>query len=446
MGVAQEQQPQLGIVNRTQCSGFWRYDFNYTTTDIDEETPIVLSAAIFLSTEIHNKTKEAKGLALMNHYTITSNYERPTNVSGPFTLEGFIQGSDYIIIESDGIGFGLTVDRKQPYLKGRATARTNIDALLAGQTLLEEEGIGFGEVVVNLGYSQGGHSGMWVNRLVAEGYRSDELPKINYCLIGGGPYDMYAHYQKLATDGTSYYPVAISLILNGIIDDFTTETISHDDVFKLEFTERIPEWFDSKKYKSTAINSMIYENFGGSEESGLPINAIVTDAFFHPEGTDMEKACQWLKNNSLVYDEWSPEHTDAIKFIHSQNDEVVPYVNMENMAQFLRDNGYNAFTIDDNQYQPHRHRTVLCSAGCNGISVIRPRWGGYRSCHRLRLHWQTYRRLLYRRLPIDATSIALRCLPTTGTRHLHHRQQKSCEAITGGERVGLSSRRFFLNC
>ena len=202
MGVAQEQQPQLGIVNRTQCSGFWRYDFNYTTTDIDEETPIVLSAAIFLSTEIHNKTKEAKGLALMNHYTITSNDERPTNVSGPFTLEGFIQGSDYIIIESDGIGFGLTVDRKQPYLKGRATARTNIDALLAGQTLLEEEGIGFGEVVVNLGYSQGGHSGMWVNRLVAEGYRSDELPKINYCLIGGGPYDIYAHYQKLATDGT----------------------------------------------------------------------------------------------------------------------------------------------------------------------------------------------------------------------------------------------------
>ena len=348
MGVAQEQQPQLGIVNRTQCSGFWRYDFNYTTTDIDEETPIVLSAAIFLSTEIHNKTKEAKGLALMNHYTITSNDERPTNVSGPFTLEGFIQGSDYIIIESDGIGFGLTVDRKQPYLKGRATARTNIDALLAGQTLLEEEGIGFGEVVVNLGYSQGGHSGMWVNRLVAEGYRSDELPKINYCLIGGGPYDMYAHYQKLATDGTSYYPVAISLILNGIIDDFTTETISYDDVFKPEFTERIPEWFDSKKYKSTAINSMIYENFGGSEESGLPINAIVTDAFFHPEGTDMEKACQWLKDNSLVYDEWSPEHTDAIKFIHSQNDEVVPYVNMENMAQFLRDNGYNAFTIDDN--------------------------------------------------------------------------------------------------
>ena len=164
MGVAQEQQPQLGIVNRTQCSSFWRYDFNYTTTDIDEETPIVLSAAIFLSTEIHNKTKEAKGLALMNHYTITSNDERPTNVSGPFTLEGFIQGSDYIIIESDGIGFGLTVDRKQPYLKGRATARTNIDALLAGQTLLEEEGIGFGEVVVNLGYS-------WLKAIVAMSYR-----------------------------------------------------------------------------------------------------------------------------------------------------------------------------------------------------------------------------------------------------------------------------------
>ena len=54
---AAQEQPQLGIVNRTQCTGFWRYDFNYQTTDSDGETPIVLSAAIFLSTKFHEKTE-----------------------------------------------------------------------------------------------------------------------------------------------------------------------------------------------------------------------------------------------------------------------------------------------------------------------------------------------------------------------------------------------------
>ena len=40
-------EPFIGIVNRTDCGGFWRYDFNYETVDVDGETPIVLSAAIF---------------------------------------------------------------------------------------------------------------------------------------------------------------------------------------------------------------------------------------------------------------------------------------------------------------------------------------------------------------------------------------------------------------
>ena len=96
----------------------------------------------------------------------------------------------------------IDVERNQKYLQGRATARIDIDAFLAGRKLLEEEGFDYDDVVLNLGYSQGGHSGMWVNRLVAEGYRSDELPKIDYCIIGGGSYDMYSHYKKLTEENS----------------------------------------------------------------------------------------------------------------------------------------------------------------------------------------------------------------------------------------------------
>ena len=178
--VAESTEPVIGIVNRMDCGGFWRYDFNYETVDADGETPIVLSAAIFMTHEVHDKELKAKGCGLINHYTITDDTHRPSNVNSGFTLEGIFANSNYFMIESDGFGFGLDVKNNQKYLQGRAAARVNIDAFLAGRKLLEAEGYEYEDVVLNLGYSQGGNSGMWVNRLVAEGYRSDELPKIDY--------------------------------------------------------------------------------------------------------------------------------------------------------------------------------------------------------------------------------------------------------------------------
>lgn len=71
-----------GIVARTQTNGgFWRYDFHYTTVDIDMKTPIVLSAAIFMSQAVHDKEATSPGLALMNHYTITRDADAPTSVT-----------------------------------------------------------------------------------------------------------------------------------------------------------------------------------------------------------------------------------------------------------------------------------------------------------------------------------------------------------------------------
>ena len=74
--VAESTEPVVGIVNRTNCGGFWRYDFNYETVDADGETPIVLSAAIFMTKSVHDKEIKAKGCGLINHYTITDDKQR----------------------------------------------------------------------------------------------------------------------------------------------------------------------------------------------------------------------------------------------------------------------------------------------------------------------------------------------------------------------------------
>ena len=42
------EEPVIGIVGRTECGGFWRYDFNYKTVDADGKTPIVLLSLIHI--------------------------------------------------------------------------------------------------------------------------------------------------------------------------------------------------------------------------------------------------------------------------------------------------------------------------------------------------------------------------------------------------------------
>ena len=352
IAVAETTEPEIGIVNRTDCGGFWRYDFNYETVDTDGETPIVLSAAIFMLPEVHDKTVKAKGCGLLNHYTITADKDCPTHVSGVFTMEGILSGTNYFIIESDGFGFGIDVEHNQKYLQGRATARANIDAFLAGRKLLEEEGYEWSNVTLNLGYSQGGHSGMWVNRLVAEGYRSEELPKIDYCIIGGGSYDMYAHYQQLAQDNLTQYPVAIPLICSGMMDAGGSK-VKNEDLFTDDLVTHLSELYDTKLHDTDYINDFILGLYGHADDRELPIDQMMKPAFFDESSEVMEEIICHLKQNSLVYDSWKPENTDRITFVHSKNDEVVPYVNQENMASHLLESGYETFDIDDSCKEKH---------------------------------------------------------------------------------------------
>ena len=242
-------------------------------------------------------------------------------------------------------------------MQGRATARVNIDAFLAGKQLLKDEGYQFQDVVLNLGYSQGGSMGMWVNRLVAEGYRSDELPKIDYCVIGGGPYDMYAHYRKLAEDNVSQFSVALPLIMSGMIDA-GGKVVKYEDVFLNDFAQVLPELLDSKAHNTIYINEYIYNNFGNAIDRSLPIDKIAKPAFFDEQSDAMRSIISLLKENSLVYEAWKPDNTDSISFVHSTADEAVPILNMTNMEAHLISNGYRSFDI---HYYEGQHTTTAMS-------------------------------------------------------------------------------------
>lgn len=337
---------ELGIYNKTDLGDFWRYDFRYLTTDTDGVSNITLSAAIFMHKDLQSRKKKGKGCILLNHYTITNDADRPTNASQIATLEGALTVSTYFIIESDGIGFGLTKDRRQPYLQGRTLGKANIDAFIAGRKLIDEEGLTYDATVVNMGYSQGGFIGAWVDRLVSEGYRSDELQKIDYSFIGGGPYDIYATYLEAIKDSITHYPVALPLVLSDLWADNSLD-IKPQDLLTQELLDHLQEWFDSKKYSTDSINTMIYRLFDSNEKTGISVGKLFNMNLWDSDGTMVqEKIRPWMESHSLTYDNWMPSRTDTITIVHSKGDEVVPFINALSLEKQFKRMGYTSYNID----------------------------------------------------------------------------------------------------
>lgn len=361
-GASAQTDPAEGIVSVTNLGGsreVRRINFNYTSVDSDNETPLLLSGAVYISGELYDRRKNATGWLMLNHFTITDNAACPTENTSLLTLEGQLaQQTDFIVVAPDNLGFGLTRSRPQAYLNGEVTAKQSIDALLTARRLLEEEGYDAGDRVVNMGYSQGGHSAMWVSRLVEEGYRGEELSHIDYAIVGGGPYDITGIYRRLIEENHTQYPVALPLILYGCLDREETN-FGVEDVFAPELVGKLPLWFDSKELTTTEINDSIYQALGSDGRVGIETSRIVTVDVMTPESELMKRLIPYFDRNSLVYDSWTPTKTDSIFFVHSRADEVVPFLCMENMGDFLTRQGYEDFSVDDSSPLGHTSTGTL---------------------------------------------------------------------------------------
>ncbi len=337
---------ELGVYNKVYLHDtFWRYDFRYLSNDL-EGKPVVLSAAIFMNKTLANKKQDGKGCILLNHFTITDNADRPSNVTKLTKLEGALQSTKYFIIESDGIGFGNTVDRPQPYLQGRTLGKADIDAFIAGRKILDEEGFKYDDVVLNMGYSQGGYVGTWVDRLVAEGYRHDELPKINYSFLGAGSYDIWATYKDIIKETVTHYPVALPLVLWDIVNDETTG-VKYEDVLTQSYLDKISEWFDKKTYNTDSINNMAFRLYNTTVDEGISTNLLFTEQLWNPNSDMVQNHIKpWMIEHSTPYGDWAPVNTDTITFVHSRTDEVVAPVNAYSISEFYKKQGYTHFDVD----------------------------------------------------------------------------------------------------
>ncbi len=254
-----------------------------------------------------------KRYILVSHYTIGSNAEAPSNC---FSLEGLVARLGYALVIPDYEGYGITADRIHPYLMMNLTAMQVIDMFIAVRKYMEARGIRpEHDDIYLMGYSQGGATTMAVQRLLEAGYPYGEDVNIRRVFAGGGPYDVKATYERFVTTNEASYPVAVPLVLQGMIYGAKLK-ITCEQMMAKRVYENMDEWVNSKKYCTKKINEAI---------GSYVTSEILSPTSMNQNSSEVAELYQAMTDNSIVSYSWCPQA--PVYMLHSIDDETVPYTN-----------------------------------------------------------------------------------------------------------------------
>ena len=266
--------------------------------------------------ELLPKKGVPKRMILVSHYTVCSNAEAPSNC---FSLEGMLVKDGYGLIIPDYLGYGVTAKEVHPYLVMDLTARNVLDMYLAVRPWLEAvERIPDDPNLDLMGYSQGGATTMAVQHLIETEFWDKEdmdYVSLHRVFAGGGPYDVKATYERFVTTDTAGYPVAVPLVLQGMIKG-NKLNMELSDMMKPFLCEHIDEWINSKHYTSAQINQLI-----GSKVT----HELLTDEAMEQKSEKVAELYKAMTVNSIVSQNWEPQA--SVYIMHSIDDETVPYTN-----------------------------------------------------------------------------------------------------------------------
>ena len=265
------------------------------------------------------KGRKPKRLILVSHYTVGSNAEAPSNC---FSLEGVLVKLGYGLIIPDYMGYGITADQIHPYLVMMQTANDVIHMYFAVREWLKAVDMSpeYDDIYL-MGYSQGGATTMAVEYLAEVAYGDPEDPlyiPLHRVFAGGGPYDVKATFERFINTDLSGYPVAVPLVLQGMIKG-NNLNMQLSDMMQPWLCEKMDEWINSKRYTTAQINSFI----------GTTVtHELLTQEAMKQTSDKVAELYKAMTVNSVVNYHWQPQ--SSVYIMHSMDDETVPYTNATN--------------------------------------------------------------------------------------------------------------------
>jgi len=349
-----------------------RVNYTYYSVDVDGVTPRKLSSALVFPKDLFKrqhkvwyswedeKQYDAAGLMLIPHFTIACAKEAPTKTTkmeleGPLTVLCSKSEMNYILVSPDFSGFGVDEAQPQAYMLGEVSAQQALDGLEAAKKVLQMMAYTYGPNQVLVGYSQGGHTAMSIQRKLS---REGLAQPFRLTCAGGGPHDVGGMIDSyLQPDATTKYPCAIPLIFVETASAMHLN-LDYSKVFRKALSSKMVKWITEKKLTTTEINDSIARVLGADLKEGIKVSDILNTDYVTRSNPEMADFFEVMEDNTLT-EGWQPISGSQFYLYHSADDQVVPFFCYEHMRSYLETTGGTDIQLESDVSQGSHQEAAI---------------------------------------------------------------------------------------
>ena len=306
-----------------------RYVYEYPSKDADGK-PVTISGVIMIPSNVVDGSAPCDGILLFNRATLCSPDDAPSTGNSEL-INGLIVNPlkpNYILIMSDFIGYGSSIDKPSFYHSGDVNARNSLDGLVAARKLLTDNQIPMGKYLFNLGFSQGGSETLYVAKLRDMEYK-DKGITITKSFAGGGPTDYVIAYKEYVKRDWCEDCKDVVMMLISAVENLHLN-IDYKDLFKE------PLATGTKEYIKTKTKGTL-SDYGVNMEDSL--SHLIQPAYMDLE-SDQAKAFMAALEKINLMNGWDIDTTQRYFIEHSRHDNYVPIQCVRAIIPWMREKGF----------------------------------------------------------------------------------------------------------
>ena len=306
-----------------------RYVYEYPSKDADGK-PVTISGVIMIPSNIVDGSAPCDGILLFNRATLGSPEDAPSTGNSEL-INGLIVNPlkpNYILIMSDFIGYGSSIDKPSFYHSGDVNARNSLDGLVAARKLLTDKQIPMGKYLFNLGFSQGGSETLYVAKLRDMEYK-DKGVTITKTFAGGGPTDYVIAYKEYVKRDWCEDCKDVVMMLISAVENLHLN-IDYKDLFKEPLATGAKEYVKTKKKETLG-------DYGVSMQDSL--HNLIQPAYMDVE-SDQAKAFMAALEKINLMNGWDIDTTQRYFIEHSRHDNYVPIQCVRAIIPWMREKGF----------------------------------------------------------------------------------------------------------
>ena len=305
--------------------------YEYPSNDVDGKD-VTISGVIMIPSDILDGSVPCDGVIMFNHATLSSP-EGALSVGG-YALDAVSAilsnplKPNYIVVASDYIGYGSSIDHNVCYISGDTNGRNALDGLLAARQLFDDRQIPQGKYLFNMGFSQGGTESMFAAKLTdtEEKYRSIRFDKT---FSGGGPLDFEQIYSIYVQRDACEDIADVALMLISVNENYRLG-IDYKDMFQEPMASHALEYFRTKRKR-------VVSELGVSSKDS--IHEVLTPEFMNLNSAPAKKLRAKLKEISLTAG-WEPDTTKNYYIEHCRHDNYVPIQCVRHIIPWMKEKGF----------------------------------------------------------------------------------------------------------